>query len=65
MNSHEETILQSNEGILRLLQIACSRPKGQLNWEWIYEVIVSPKMQTKNYKDFVRISTLASKMGQI
>ena len=27
-------------------------PKGQLNSEWIYEVIVSPKMPTKNYKDF-------------
>ena len=27
-------------------------PKGQLNSEWVYEVIVSPKMQTKNYKDF-------------
>ena len=26
--------------------------KGQLNSEWIYEVIVSPKMQTKNDKDF-------------
>ena len=26
--------------------------KGQLNSEWIYEVIVSSKMQTKNYKDF-------------
>ena len=25
--------------------------KGQLNSELIYEVIVSPKMQTKNYKD--------------
>ena len=24
--------------------------KGQLNSEWIYEVIFSPKMQTKNYK---------------
>ena len=24
---------------------------GQLNSEWIYEVIISPKMQTKNYKD--------------
>ena len=24
--------------------------KGQLNSEWIYEVIVSPKMQIKNYK---------------
>ena len=29
--------------------VAC---KGQLNSEWIYEVIVSPKMPTKNYKDF-------------
>ena len=26
--------------------------KGQLNSEWIYEVIVSPKMPTKNYQDF-------------
>ena len=26
--------------------------KGQLNSEWIYEVIVCPKMPTKNYKDF-------------
>ena len=26
--------------------------KGQLNSEWIYEVIVSPKMQTKNFMDF-------------
>ena len=26
--------------------------KGQLISEWIYEIIVSPKMQTKNYKDF-------------
>ena len=26
--------------------------KGQLNSKWIYEVIVSHKMQTKNYKDF-------------
>ena len=26
--------------------------KGQLNSERIYEVIVSPKMPTKNYKDF-------------
>ena len=27
-------------------------PKGQLNSEWIYEVIISPKMKIKNYKDF-------------
>ena len=26
--------------------------KGHLNSNWIYEVIVSPKMQTKNLKDF-------------
>ena len=26
--------------------------KGQLNSEWIHEVIVSPKKSTKNYKDF-------------
>ena len=26
--------------------------KGQLNSEWIYEVIVSPKMPTKNFPDF-------------
>ena len=30
----------------------CVGCKGQLNSEWIDEVIVSPKMQTKNYKDF-------------
>ena len=27
-------------------------PKGQLNSEWIYEVVISPKIQTKNCKDF-------------
>ena len=26
--------------------------KGLLNSEWIYEVIVSPKIPTKNYRDF-------------
>ena len=29
-----------------------ARYKGQLNSEWKYEVIVSPKFPTKNYKDF-------------
>ena len=29
-----------------------SPTKGQLNLEWIYEVIVSPKMPTKNFPDF-------------
>ena len=32
--------------------------KGQLNSEWIYEVIVSPKMPTKNWKDFCPESLL-------
>ena len=40
------TAPQWNIGVLTALT------KGQLNSEWIYEVIVSPKMQTKNYKDF-------------
>ena len=34
----------------RIFQIDSS--KGKLNSEWIYEVIVSPKMPTKNFKDF-------------
>ena len=29
--------------------VAAIGPKGQLNSEWIYEVIVSPKMPTKNF----------------
>ena len=32
--------------------------KGQLDLEWIYEVIVSPIMQTKNYKIFTVDLTL-------
>ena len=32
--------------------ISVEAAKGQLNSEWIYEIIVSPKMQTKIYKDF-------------
>ena len=36
-------------------QIVFLLANGQLNSEWIYEVIVSPKMQTKNYKDFCPI----------
>ena len=38
--------LETNRCFVRLLH------KGQLNSEWIYEVIVSPKMPTKNYQDF-------------
>ena len=38
---------------LKLLKVYfLAQDKGQLNSEWIYEVIVSPKMQTENYKDF-------------
>ena len=36
-------------------------PKGQLNSEWIYEVIVSPKMPTKKLKDFCPGSLLGQK----
>ena len=36
----------------QILSVAPAYHKGQLNSEWIYEVIVSPKMPTKNYKDF-------------
>ena len=32
--------------------IILQRTKGQLNSEWIYEVIISPKIPTKNYRDF-------------
>ena len=32
--------------------------KGQLNSEWIYEVIVSPKTPTENYRDFCPVSLL-------
>ena len=37
---------------LSSLQVRCASSKGQLHSEWIYEVIVSPKMQIKYYKDF-------------
>ena len=33
-------------------EMTCTKTKGQLNSEWIYEAIVSPKMLTKNYQDF-------------
>ena len=35
--------------------------KGQLDSEWIYEVIVSPKMPTKNYLGFYPGSLLEGK----
>ena len=40
--------------------------KGQLNSEWIYEFIVSPKKQTKNYEDFcptIQTKTVAPFFG--
>ena len=41
-----------------------SAPKGQLNSEWIYDVIVSSKMPTKNFKDFRPRSLLSSWQGR-
>ena len=35
------------EGILTLVPLPNYSPKGQLNSEWIYEVIVSPNKQTR------------------
>ena len=35
-----------------LLYCIFIRVKGQLNSEWIYEVIVCPKIPTKNFRDF-------------
>ena len=32
--------------------------KGQLNSEWIYEIIISPKMPKKKYKDICSGSLL-------
>ena len=32
--------------------------KGQLNSEWIYEVIVCPKIESKNYRNFYPESLL-------
>ena len=41
-----------NMSIMSMQGIHNTDPKGQLNSEWIYEVIVSPKMPTRNLKDF-------------
>ena len=42
--------------VLRRVLLVCYKNKwlseGQLDSEWIHEVIISPKMQTKNVKDF-------------
>ena len=34
------------------IKISDYSTKGQLNSEWIYDVIVSPNMPTKIFKDF-------------
>ena len=44
--------VKKDVSILEFQDIPILSTKGQLNSELIYEVIVSPKMQTKNYKDF-------------
>ena len=36
----------------KILSPNFKKPKGQLNSEWIYKVIVSPKMPTKKFSDF-------------
>ena len=38
--------------VLRSMGVCYAIAKGQLNSEWIYEVIVSPKMPTKIFPDF-------------
>ena len=50
---HQEILVirnynNNNDGLKKVKDAA----KGQLNSEWIYEVIVSPKVPIKNYKDF-------------
>ena len=35
----------------KAVEIFLKPTKGQLNSEWIYDVIVSPKIPTKNYRD--------------
>ena len=50
---HQEILVirnynNNNDGLKKVKDAA----KGQLNSEWIYEVIVSPKIPTKNYRDF-------------
>ena len=50
----EDPMLKEMKPYLTKLNIALGlvHGKGQLNSEWIYEVIISPKKQTKNYKVF-------------
>ena len=40
-------------------------PKGQLNSEWIHEVILCPKIPTKNYRDFCPGSLLLQGYSQV
>ena len=46
----------------KIWRISVLPSKGQLNSEWIYEVIVSPKMTTKNLKDFCPGSLLEGRV---
>ena len=50
----EDPMLKEMKPFLMKLNMALGlvHGKGQINSEWMYEVIVSPKMQTKNYQDF-------------
>ena len=36
--------------------------KGQLNSEWIYDVIVSPEIPTKNFKNYCLLSLLEGRV---
>ena len=56
-NGGKKSCFDYNMMILRLFLLTLHGKKillfkGQLNSEWIYEVIVSPKVPTKNCKDF-------------
>ena len=55
----ESAAQYTNKTLMRIWQLEIEKPnsshyvlKGQLNSEWIYEVIVSSKIATKNYRDF-------------
>ena len=50
---YQSTIEKFNQSIVSI-EIGKSKGKGQLNSEWIYDVIISPKMAAK----ILRISAL-------
>ena len=56
---HEGWILKAKQGhdrtvnnVQTICYVASFAVKGQLISEWIYEVIVSPKIRTKNCQNF-------------